>query len=293
MTRGGKYPRSKWYLGLVIALITVGFLMPAPALALNADLAIGCSILGVITTPLIAYGIWENLPQNQGKERLLKGEFYVGGYMGGVFTPSQDLRYSDGFTLNNGINSVTSGGGSATLSNNKFAPAVVGGFKFGYFCNRFPYMGLEFETSVNKSSVRNGVVSINRPLQGSTQVSVPNDNWINWSTALHLVGRYGFFADKEVPFGRLQPYLGIGPGFVVMYEELDSAKNFAIDVMAGLRYMLTKNVSAFVEYKYSHQFDAEMESHVFILADNTTIARGTAHFNYDSHKWVVGVAYHF
>ena len=62
--------------------------------------------------------------------------------------------------------------------------------------------------------------------------------------------------------------------------------------MAGLRYMMLKNVSAFVEYKFSHQWNVELESHVLVTPAGTE-QRGTATFNYDSHRIVVGVAYHF
>ena len=99
----GRSNRSKWGLGFVILLLTLGFLMPAPTpvMALNTNLAIGCTILGLLATPVIAYGIYENLPSRRGKERLLNGEFYAGGYLGVAFTPSQNLRYADGFSLNN------------------------------------------------------------------------------------------------------------------------------------------------------------------------------------------------
>jgi opacity protein-like surface antigen len=291
MRRREKRAYGTCFLGLVIVLLTVGFLLPAPALALNTDLAIGCTILGVIATPLIAYGIWKNLPQNQGKPSLFKGEFYVGAFMGAAITPSQDLRYPDGITLNPGNGQVTTQG-PVTLFSNKFQPSPVGGVKFGYFTHRIPYLGLEVETDVNRSNVRRNTLTLSRSINGSTVATVPADKWMNWTTALHIVGRYGFLPDKEVPFGRLQPYVGLGPAFVVNYEDVDSAKNFGIDTMAGVSYMLTKQVSTFVEYKFTHVWDAEIESHAFYLPDGT-VGRGTAHLDYTSHKIVLGVAYHF
>ena len=290
---GGRNKSRKWGLRFaIIILLTLGFLMPAPGpvMALNTNLAIGCTILGLVATPLIAYGVYENLPSRQGKERLLNGEFYAGGYLGAAFTPNQNLRYPDGFTLNNGFTS--SAQGSATLFGNQFNNSLTGGLKLGYFFHSVPYLGWEVESSFNNSYVNRRTLSVNRPIQGMSQAAVPNDFWINWTTALHLVGRYGFLPDKEVPFGRLQPYVGIGPAFIILYEEVDSAKNFGIDVMAGVRYMFTKNIGAFVEYKFNYQWDVEIESHPFYLPDGT-VGRGTTNLDFDCHKVVMGVAYHW
>jgi opacity protein-like surface antigen len=248
------------------------------------------TILGVLTTAAVGYGVYENLPSRAGKERLLNGEFYAGGYLGAAFTPSQDLKYYNGFSLNNGLTRTPQG--SATLFSNKFDTSLTGGVKLGYFTHRIPYLGMEVESSVNNSYVSRRSLSTSRPIQGASQVAVPNDFWINWTTALHIVGRYGFLPDKEVPFGRLQPYVGVGPAFIVLYEEVDSAKNFGIDVMAGLRYMFTKHISAFLEYKYNHQWNVEIEQHPFYLP-NGAEGRGTAQFDFDCHKVVMGVAYHW
>jgi opacity protein-like surface antigen len=274
-----------------IVLLVYGFLMPAPALALNSDLAIGCTILGVLATPVIAYGVWRMLPQNREHEGYLDGEWYAGGFLGAAFTPSQDLSYPDGITLNNGFTRPTAHG-PATLLNNQFNTSLVGGLKLGYFTHTIPYLGLEVESMVNNSFVNRQRLSTNTPIQGATQVTVPNDPWINWTTALHIVGRYGFLPDKEVPFGRLQPYVGVGPAFIVLYEDLDSAKNFGVDVMAGVRYMITKHISTFVEYKFNYQWDVEIESHVFYLPDGT-LGRGTAHLDFATQKVVAGLAYHW
>ena len=288
----GRSIRRKWGLGLVILLLTLGFLMPAPipAVAASGDAIFWTSmgLFSVLGAGAIAYGIWELSRPDQ--PRLLNGEFYAGGFMGAAFTPSQNLRYSDGFILNNGLTRTSQG--SATLFSNKFDTSLTGGVKLGYFTHTIPYLGLEVESSVNNSYVNRRSLSVSRPIQGSTVATVPNDSWINWTTALHIVGRYGFLPDQEVPFGRLQPYVGIGPAVVVLYDEVDSAKNFGLDVMAGVRYMFTKHIGAFVEYKYNHVWDAEIESHPF-YQPNGAEGRGTAQLDFDCHKVVMGVAYHW
>jgi opacity protein-like surface antigen len=284
--------KPSWGKGLACVLVILGLLLPPwggnPVFAAGGDtkLAIGASILGVIGTSAIAYGMWRNRPSQQGKKEpgLFPGEFYVGGYLGGSLVQSADLKYEGSI--------LPAGGGTVSTSRQKFDPAVVAGLKLGYFLKSIPYLGFEAETNFANNYVRRQQVSLSRPIQGSTTAFLPNDDWVTWTMALHIVGRYGFLRDQEVPFGRLQPYVGIGPGLVVIYDEVDAAKNFSLDVMAGVRYMLLKNVSAFVEYKFSHQWDVELEYHQINPVGGTD-QRGTATFDYTTHRIVLGVAYHF
>ncbi len=296
MARQGRGKRNKWGLRLCIILLTVGFLIPAPTPALAfrdnseaLDLQIGCTILGLLVTPIIGYAIYENLPSRRDQPRLMNGEFYAGGFLGAAFTPSQNLQYLNGITLNQGVNGNA---GKVTLFNNQFANSLTGGVKFGYFTHTVPYLGLEVESCVNNSYVYRRNLSLSPAVLGFNRAAVPNDFWIDWTTALHIVGRYGFLPDEEVPFGRLQPYVGIGPAFIVLYEEVDSAKNFGVDVMAGVRYMIFQHVSAFVEYKFNYQWAAEIESHPFYLP-NGTAGRNTATLDFANHKIVAGIAYHW
>lgn len=59
-----------------------------------------------------------------------------------------------------------------------------------------------------------------------------NSNFISEGLAPTLsfmfAGRYGFLPDNEVPFGRLQPYLAVGPGimFISQYTKLGFQGNF-------------------------------------------------------------------
>jgi len=285
---------KKVCLGLLIAALSVSLLTLQPPRAqaiVHGDLAAGIAVMSTLGVAMIGYGIYETRFR-PGEKRLLPGEFYVGGYLGGGCAPDQDFKYGSGVTVQNGA--AVTHQGPTTLQKVAFQPGVVAGLKFGYFFdNPIPYLGLEMEMNYNRSAVREQPVWVRPPVLGLTSGTFTSENWVNWTTAFHVIGRYGFLPDAEVPFGRLQPYVGIGPGWVCMYHDYDAAKNFAIDALAGVRYMMLKNVSAYLEYKYSHQFSPEMESTPFSLPNGAT-ARGTATLSaYDSHKVVLGIAYHF
>ncbi len=141
--------------------------------------------------------------------------------------------------------------------------------------------------------------------------------------AFMFAARYGFFADSEVPFGRLQPYVGVGPAimFSSMKPKLNttvvatSAANgltlnhmspgnqgstdIALAVDAGLRYMALKNVSLDLSFKWRYA----QPTYTFGGVDNPgtgftgIVGGGPATFKlnptYSLFSFQAGVAYHF
>jgi opacity protein-like surface antigen len=171
----------------------------------------------------------------------------------------------------------------------------VGGLKLGYFFHSWPYFGVEVESSFNPNDIRKARVNLSRAFGAppNDQGGIASTKLNLWTMAFHFMARYGFLKDKEVPFGRLQPYVGIGPGFVIMFSPTDAAKNFSLDAQAGVRYMLLRNLSAFVEYKFSRQWAVELEKQSLFSDGLGRAGEGLATFDFTNHKFVVGVAYHF
>ena len=122
---GGRSKRRKW--GLLVCHPSLNRRIPVAGAdagyGAETDLAIGCTILGLLATPLIAYAVYENLPSRRGKERLLNGEFYAGGFMGVAFTPSQNLNYLNGFNLNTGGGPRSRPRASASRQQNLIIPS--------------------------------------------------------------------------------------------------------------------------------------------------------------------------
>lgn len=241
-----------------------------------------------------AHYVYKNSPAARVRgypEDLGLGEWYFGGYLGYSYLPPMDWRIAQNGTS-------TPLGPVAKID---YRPGVQVGLKFGRYFDFLPWFGTEVETSFSRNVIR-GPQGILSPPLADPGYNVPNrvlggsDYFMVWSMQANLLARYGFFKDKEVPFGRLQPYVGIGPGFEIVYGTYDSTKNFAFEALAGIRYMCTDKLSIFFEYKYSYQFNIEYQDvHI-----NKTGAIGptsnkdyTFIMNFPHHRFVVGVAYHF
>ncbi|MFZ5447631.1 MAG: outer membrane protein [Thermodesulfobacteriota bacterium] len=243
--------------------------------------------LGTIGFSALSYYIYKNSPaqRERGYEiELGPGEWYVGGYTGLSYLPSADWKLNSNFPpayhdkVAKGV---------------FYEPAILGGVKFGRYFNKYPWFGIEVETNFSRNNLRPNQGKISPPVPGGPPILFTNSDWFMiWVMQLNLLARYGFLQDKEIPFGRLQPYVGIGPGFEVIYGSTDSAKNLAYEGLAGIRYMCTRNVGIFFEYKFSYQSKVEYEN-IQINKDPKGLGQGTAQLDVPHHRFVVGVAYHF
>ena len=78
-----------------------------------------------------------------------------------------------------------------------------------------------------------------------------------------FAARYGFMEDSEVPFGRLQPYIAVGPaifftsqtptiniGNIGISPNAKDSVNVGLAVETGLRYFFNKSISAEASFKY-------------------------------------------
>ncbi len=255
----------------------------------------------VVVLGVGGYMLWKNrLSQPPDAEGMLgyrgPGEFYFGGFMGVSLVNTANWSFEP--LEINPLSGSNIQNENVTAKNVKTDAGLTGGVKVGYFFDRVPYLGLEGEGSLASNYRPQQQVALKPTLSQSSAITQEQGNLI-WTMAFHIMGRYGFLPDKEVPFGRLQPYIGIGPGVGVLYFQNDSAKNFGLDTEAGLRYMFTHNIGAFVEFKYIKQWDVQLgdqyvtSNGLRYIANGTKSDGKTVHFDVDNQKIVAGLEYHF
>jgi opacity protein-like surface antigen len=239
--------------------------------------------VGSIGFSAIAYYIYKNSPARRTEgypENLGPGEWFVAAYSGYSYLPSADWKFYRFYSPYQG----------RTAKDIEYQPGILGGIKFGRFLDSYPWIGVELETNFSRNNLQRDQGRISPPVPGGPTHLLGGSDWFMiWAMQCNLLARAGFWQDKEVTFGRLQPYVGIGPGFEVIYGERDSAKNFVFEALAGLRYMCTRKVGIFCEYKFSYQYEVELEN---VLVQKYGRG-GTMQFDVPHHRFVIGVSYHF
>ncbi len=274
-----------WWLGrfLLLAAVLVAAMPTRTAAFSNRSFAMTIFPLGTMGFTSLMYYLYKNSPAQRVRgypENLSQGEYYLALYGGTGILPEQDWHFGSGFQPP--LRGLTAKGVHSQ-------PSVVGGVKFGHFFNALPWFGVELETNYSRNLIRGQPVTLSKPLPGGVRsIHLPHEAFSIWCMQSNLVARAGFRPDKEYPFGRLQPYIGLGTGLEIIYAFADSAKNFSLATQAGIRYMATAKVAIFLEYKFSYQFKVELEEKQI-----TPGQRGTVTFDVPNHRIVLGVAWHF
>ncbi len=246
-----------------------------------------------------------------------KAEMYVEAYLGGV--GASDLGSSSTITSPNWPGWSASGNLPGDVS-----AAVIGGLKIGtwfvptgFLGYSYPdwmkYLGFYTDFSYHRLDVPNGSFTgsafHNGVFQGSLPIDFKSEGTVaTW--AFMFAARYGFLPDSEVPFGRLQPYVAVGPAIMWSTQQpklfnktstagidpdSQSSTNIALAVDAGLRYMCLKNVSIDLSFKYWYAVPS---------FDYSGTVNGIPGFNhipasfkyeptYNLFSGQLGVAYHF
>ncbi len=179
---------------------------------------------------------------------------WVGGQLGANFAASTDVDFNIGGVVD------------AKFKNARVQPSVIGGLTIGYDFVREGFLGYNYpdwmkyfsfatDFTFNRFDMREQFLDFTvGGFSGKTTMPRAEGAMAVWSFL--FIGKYGFFPDSEVPFGRLVPYVGVGPGIVfsslntALIDQSASSVDIALVVEAGIRFMALKNVSLDAAFRY-------------------------------------------
>jgi hypothetical protein len=186
---------------------------------------------------------------------------WVGAELGGNFPLSSTLDVS------------IPGVGSGSFDDVNFAPSVIGGVTIGYdFVNAgfggrawpdwMKYFSVATDITYNRLDTPSSqTVTANIPgVANGVPVTVGRFKGYELAWTFMVMAHYGFFPDSEIPTGRVNPYLGIGPA--ILWTGMDSggsigggsatSTNIALVVEPGIRWVCFKNVSIDTAMRYRY-----------------------------------------
>jgi len=157
--------------------------------------------------------------------------------------------------------------GFDTSADYSFKPSVIGGVTLGYdFVNAgfgayawpdwMKYFSFAMDLTYNKlylNSISN--ISVGQFNFPNSSINVQVDGYCVAWTFLFMA-HYGFLPDSEVPSGRINPYIGVGPAIVWSGFDLGGrsvdAMNVALVVEPGIRWVALPNVSIDTAFRWRY-----------------------------------------
>jgi opacity protein-like surface antigen len=249
--------------------------------------------------------------------RWLKGA-YVAANLGVGFTSAASFTpsFGENFNVTREQDDVVQHLGVTSAGNMSFPgnvnPSLIGGVKIGRYGCCFSdnpiwdYFGWCFDISYQRYSLSQQSGTFQRTTwvngdlfsQGAGTGALQGDGSI-FTLAFLVNARYGFLPTTEIPFGALQPYVGVGPALVVnrfdpkiMFTGFNGAPvtgaldfngetsvNAGLAVEAGMRYYPFQHVFLDLSYRYLYtRPDFSFTSNTAGMKLGTTINNSAVRF---------------
>jgi opacity protein-like surface antigen len=183
-----------------------------------------------------------------------RAEFFFGLRAGESFTDDGDIEFRPAF------------GGSASFERD-YEDSITGGGRAGFWL--LPWFGLAGDASYFAPDDQAGEFNVD---------VVP--------ISLLLMLRVPLASSDEFPNGRVQPFLGLGPGIFVSVVDFggdfdDTAVDIGFAAHAGLEFLITRHVGLFAEYGFT------------TFTSGAQIKGVDVDLELSTHHAAGGVAFHF
>jgi opacity protein-like surface antigen len=232
-------------------------------------------------------------------------ESYVAGQIGATFPgnglSSGDLTSTSAPFQSGAISGTVNFPSGTTVSDQSLKTSFLFGGKIGHYFSRTRWFGLEAEIFYSTPHIKQQDITLrsNTPFTFTPSGGGPSSSLGNELTSVGVQGA-NFSVLTIAPFNlmfrypgyRLQPYIGIGPGIfiasiknpsITQGDNSQSSTKLGLNTLVGVRYYLTRHVSAFAEGKYNYvRFNFEENPNFFGF--NAT---------YTPISVAFGIAYHF
>jgi opacity protein-like surface antigen len=219
--------------------------------------------------------------------RPAEAEWFADLFAGVSMSQSADLRLNDKAI------------GPGTFDNVEFDNALAWGGRFGRFFDAVPFLGVgvdyfQFTPYIGPQSARfhgcifpDGCGNSGKGGPGSFDITVN-------AVSVDLMLRLPLLKSAEAPWGRVQPYLTVGPPLFITTitprntqsfknQDGDTDLSFGLKAGGGVAVQIFKNLMLFAEYRFTHVSpDVELRD-----ANLSRVRLGT---DLDTHSALVGLS---
>jgi len=226
---------------------------------------------------------------------LAQAEPYVGFYLSGVPDWKQDVTSERIFT-------ATGGGDRFRLRNVETGSSVVFGGLLGYQFDSLSWLAAEFDAYHLRPGFESQSVTARSSTAGNTLITIRDGKANMTLLALSAVATHRYLPSTEVPKGRLQAYVGVGPALNLSSVAVTfSSPNATVrikdqdvsvgpQVKIGGRWFFTPSLAAFAEYRFAH--------HSLKVSDNGVSNAGNpirieSNMDPSISLGIVGISWHF